>query len=210
MKPVGLRTKMEPEGRRSQRGGETERADGSEVCGADRATSDQGGARGTREPGGAVRTMVSRGAEGAKTEPKGSTDRGGVTGSVAGGGARGSSWLGGVGDLKTQGRSTQKSAVRGGVEGLKGTSRGGADGLADLGRGGRVGTLETQKTSFWTGPAGTRDIGKYPLPNPQVIMQRSDSQGVRLSQMLRGNGLLSPLNWLLHLGRFGLPVCSER
>lgn len=49
-------------------------------------------------------------------------------GTAAGDGAGGSSWLGEAGDLKDQGRSTQRE-----VEGLKGTSGGGAEELADFG-----------------------------------------------------------------------------
>lgn len=71
--------------------------------------------------------MVPVGAKGGRRQGGGlrATDRGEVTATAAGGGARGSSWLGGAGDI---GRSTQRE-----VKGLKETSGGGAEGLADFG-----------------------------------------------------------------------------
>lgn len=65
---MGLRNKVKPEGWQCQtelkRVEERSTAVGPEVCGAERATSDQAGARGTREPGGVIRKM----APGAKGE----------------------------------------------------------------------------------------------------------------------------------------------
>lgn len=43
-------------------------AEGPEVCGAGRATSDQGGSREMREPGVAIRTMVPGGAKGGRSQ----------------------------------------------------------------------------------------------------------------------------------------------
>lgn len=55
---------------------------------------------------------------------------------MVGGGVRGSTCLGDAGGLKTCGKSTQWSDVRGGAKGLKRTSGSGADGLAEFERGG--------------------------------------------------------------------------
>lgn len=72
--------------------------------------------------------MVRAGAEGGRSQGRGLRATGRGTGTAAGGGAGGSSWPGEAGDLKDQGRSTQRE-----VEGLKGTSGGGAEELADFG-----------------------------------------------------------------------------
>lgn len=69
-------------------------------------------AGGTREPGEVIRTMVSGGAVGGRSQ-------------------------GGAGDQKTQSKSTQWSGVQRGAEGLKGNSGCGAEEPDDLGRGGR-------------------------------------------------------------------------
>lgn len=73
-------------------------AEGREVTGRGRVTTDQGGDGGMRDPGGAVRMMDPGGAEvgNSQGEADWSTDQGGVMGSAAHGVDRGSKYMEGL------------------------------------------------------------------------------------------------------------------
>ncbi|ROL55548.1 hypothetical protein DPX16_7488 [Anabarilius grahami] len=192
--------KAEPNGAKEVEGQSA--VEGPEVHGAGRLTSDQGEAGGMQEPSGAVRVMVPGGVKGGRShggdladDTKGTTDGDNSNGGRAeepdepmrqwvqshsderSSAGRVTSDQGGAGEMR-ESSGAVRAMVPGGAEGL--TGRGGVMGL-EAGGGARAsswlggdGDWKTQGTGDFVldRTGGTGDIGKYLLPNPQIIMQR--------------------------------------